>query len=54
MNLLNGLIQQANININLNLKSLHNPEYLKNDETIRGIAQEVLQNGGIVHSHPLD
>lgn len=53
-NMTKVICSEANINIDRTLKSIRNTEALKNDEVMRVIAREVLQNGGLVHGHPLD
>lgn len=40
--------------INQNLTSIRSSEVLKNDEMLRIIANDVLNNGGVVHTHPLN
>lgn len=45
---------EANMRIDQNLRNIRNNDVLKNEEALRLIATSVLQNGGIVHTHPLD
>ncbi|KAI2801446.1 hypothetical protein RDWZM_008444 [Blomia tropicalis] len=48
------ICSEAHIRIDRNLRSLRSSELLRNDEGHREIAKDILANGGILHSHPLD
>ena len=53
-NMAKTICSEANIRIERNLNSLKCKQALKNDECMRAAARAVLENGGLVHGHPLD
>ena len=53
-NMTRVICSEANTRISRNLRALKSPDALKYDELMRNIAKEVISNGSIVHSHPLD
>merc|ERR1711862_107427 len=52
-NMAKVICSEANITIARNLGSLRSGEPLRNDEGKRKIARAVIDNGGLVHDHPL-
>ena len=53
-NMAKVICSEANLRIGRNLSSLRSSDALRNDEGLRKVARAVLENGGIIHGHPLD